>query len=139
MDDHARHIPPPDPDAASWWEYREIAEMRIESAQHLDHQARQEKDPDEAARLVGRAQLQVLTALYHQLRAIGDHQEVLAQQQQQLAKRLSDHAQALADHAGGMADHRAALGSHVQAMAEMTKAIASHGEDLRHALQGWSR
>lgn len=121
----------------SWWEHRETADGKAEMAETLEGRAK--RDPDNADALMARAQMEALLAVYHQLRAIGDHQELLAHQQRQITARLDAHAKALDDHAGGMADHGAALASHSRGMADLAKAIRAHGDDVRDAIARWER
>jgi hypothetical protein len=130
-----RDTPPPDPDAMTWWEHREVARSQAEIAESLAGKAKAE--PENAATLLAQAQVQTLLAVYHQTRAAGDHQELLLRQQRELAQQLKEHAEALDRHSGNLADHGPALGRHSRAMAELKTAISRHGDDVRDALSRW--
>ncbi|MCE7001650.1 hypothetical protein LWC34_02160 [Kibdelosporangium philippinense] len=78
----------------TWWEHRETADGKAKTAEKLARTA--DRETENASQLLARAQVQASLAVYHQLRAIGDHQELLARRQQQFAAQIDAHDEALA-------------------------------------------
>ncbi|MGH3565794.1 MAG: hypothetical protein ACRDRH_07125 [Pseudonocardia sp.] len=132
-----RDTSPPDPDAMTWWEHREVAESHAEIAESLSQKAK--ADLENTTNLLAKAQVEALLAVYHQTRAAGDHQQLLLRHHQQMSEQLQAHAEALDRHAGNLAEHAPALGRHSRAMAELKTAISRHGDDVRDAIARWER